>query len=81
MTNVLVRDLPDDVHRTLAERARAEGTSLQRYLTTELTRLARTPSLGEIIVGIEQHSGGSVGFKQAVQDLEAERRLSLRADS
>ena len=77
MTNVLVRDLPDDVHRTLVDRARAEGTSLQRYLTTELTRLARTPSLGEIIADIEQHSGGSVGCKQAVQDLEAERKLSL----
>lgn len=74
MTNVLVRDLPDDVHHTLAERARAEGTSLQRYLTTELTRLARTPSLGEIIAGIERHSGGRVGFEQAVQDLEEERR-------
>ncbi len=73
MTNVLVRNLPEDVHRTLTERARMAGASLQSYLSTELTRLARTPSLDEIITRIEQRSGGNVRLEQAVNDLEQER--------
>ena len=47
--------------------------SLQRYLTTELTRLARVPTLDEITARIEQMSGGAVGFDQAVADLEEAR--------
>lgn len=73
MPNVLVRDLPDDVHRDLTQRAQAAGLSLQQYLTTELTRLARHPTLDQIIERIEQHQGGTVGLIQAVDDLEAER--------
>ena len=78
MTNVLIRALPDEVHRKLTERATVAGVSLQRYLTTELTRLAQTPTLEEVTERIEQMSGGSVGFgsvgfEQAVADLEEAR--------
>ena len=70
MPNVMVRNLPADVHQTLVERAEAAGTSLQKYLSSELARLARTPTLDEIIARIEQDSGGRVGFVQAVDDLD-----------
>ena len=70
MPHVLVRDVPEDVHRKLTQRARASGTSLQRYLSSELARLAETPTLDEIIARIEQNSGGRVGFAQAVADLD-----------
>ena len=70
MPHVLVRDVPEEVHRTLIQRARANGTSLQRYLLQELARLAETPTLDEIIARIEQNAGGSVGFAQAVTDLD-----------
>ncbi len=73
MTNVLIRDLPEEVHRKLTEQARSAGLSLQHYLTTELTRLAQTPTLDEVIDRIERMSGGSVGFEQAVADLEEAR--------
>ena len=73
MTNVLIRDLPEEIHRKLTERARSAGLSLQNYLTTELTRLAQTPTLDEVIDRIERMSGGSVGFEQAVADLEEVR--------
>lgn len=73
MSNVLVRDLPEDVHRRLAELAKASGSSLQQYLTVELTRLARTASLDEIVARIEQRSGGSVGLDQAAEDLDQVR--------
>ncbi len=73
MPHVLVRDVPEDVHRKLTQRARATGTSLQRYLSTELAKLAETPTLDEIIARIEQDSGGRVGFAQAVADLDEAR--------
>lgn len=70
MPNVMVRDLPADVHRTLVKRAEAAGTSLQKYLSSELARLARTPTIDEVIARIEQDSGGRVGFAPAVADLD-----------
>ena len=73
MANVLVRDLPDDVHAALSQRAKREGQSLQQYLSRELTRLAGQPSVAELFDRIEKREGGSVGLAQAVEDLAAER--------
>lgn len=73
MANVLVRDLPDDVHAALQRRAEGRGQSLQQYLATELKRLAEKPSLEEVLDRIERRRGGSVGLRQAAEDLAAER--------
>ena len=73
MPNVLVRDLPDDVHAELQRRAEARGQSLQRYLAAELTRLTSTPPLEEVLERISSRRGGFVGLGQAVSDLDAER--------
>jgi hypothetical protein len=70
--NVLIRELPDDVHAELQERAARQGQSLQQYLVGELTRLAAVPTLDELLDRIEHRSGGRrgrVGFGQAVTDL------------
>lgn len=76
MPNVLVRDLPDDVHGALQQRATQHGQSLQQYLTNELTRLVERPTPDELFARIERRSGGSVGFGQAVADLDSERPAS-----
>lgn len=73
MPNVLIRDLPDDVHANLQRRAAAAGQSLQQYLTDELARVAQSPTLAEVIERIEQRSGGRIGFDAAVADLQDER--------
>lgn len=73
MPNVLVRDLPDDVHAELQRRAEARGQSLQQYLVAELTRLTGTPPLDEVLDRISGRRGGRVGLAQAVEDLDAER--------
>lgn len=73
MANVLVRDLPEDVHAALQRRAAQRGQSLQQYLATELKRIAEQPSLEEVLDRIERHRGGSVGLRQAAEDLAAER--------
>jgi plasmid stability protein len=73
MANLLVRDLPDDVHAALQQRAKQEGRSLQQYVTRELTRIAQRPSLADVLDRIERRAGGTVGFTQAVSDLDQER--------
>jgi len=73
MPNVLVRDIPDDVHAALQQRAEKRGQSLQQYLAAELRRLAERPSIDEVLDRIATRRGGRVGFAQAAQDLSEER--------
>lgn len=76
MPNVLVRDLPDDVHRALQQRAMSAGQSLQQYLVAELTRLATRPTMSEVLARASALAGGRVGLAVAVDDLHAERPAS-----
>lgn len=73
MPNVLVRDLPAEVHAQLQRRAESQGQSLQQYLATELKRLAEQPTLDEVLDRVERRHGGRVGFDQAVADLSEDR--------
>jgi plasmid stability protein len=73
MPNILVRDLPDDVHGALQQRAERQGQSLQQYLTNELTRLVERPTTEELFARVAGRTGGRVGLDRAVEDLEGER--------
>ena len=73
MPNVLVRNIPDDVHAALQHRAERRGQSLQQYLAAELRRLAERPSLEEVLDRIDGRNGGRVGLARAAEDLSAER--------
>jgi plasmid stability protein len=73
MPNVLIRDVPDDVHARLQGRAEKHGQSLQQYLVGELRRLAERPTMDEVLARIATRRGGSVGLEQAVHDLAADR--------
>lgn len=76
MPNILVRDLPDDVHGALQRRAEQQGQSLQQYLTSELTRLVERPTAKELFARVGRRSGGTVGLERAVADLDSERPAS-----
>lgn len=71
--NVLIRDIPAEVHAALQRRAEQRGQSLQQYLAGELTRLAQRPTLEDLLKRVDGRRGGRVGFDQAVEDLAAER--------
>ncbi|MDZ7677367.1 MAG: hypothetical protein U5K29_02315 [Acidimicrobiales bacterium] len=74
MPNVLVRDVPDNVHAELQRRAERAGQSLQQYLARELRRIAAHPDLDEVLDRIaDERHGGRIGFDQAVADLESAR--------
>jgi plasmid stability protein len=76
MPNVLVRDIPDDVHSALQHRAAQRGQSLQQYLAAELARLAERPSVEDLFEKISRRRGGRVGLRQAADDLAQERGRS-----
>ena len=48
MSTLQVRNLPEDVRRTLKTRAAAAGQSLSEYVLGELTLIARRPTLAEL---------------------------------
>ena len=73
MTNVLVRDLTEETHRELLRRAEERGQSLQQYLAAELTRLAVSPTLADVLRRIETRSAGRVGLDPGAADLGGER--------
>jgi plasmid stability protein len=49
MKLIQVRNVPDDVHRKLKERAAREGTTMSDIALRELERVANEPSLDEMV--------------------------------
>lgn len=73
MPNLLVRDLPEDVHNTLQRRAASRGQSLQQYLLAELKKLASRPTIAEVLDRVDARRGGRVGLDRAVADIADDR--------
>jgi plasmid stability protein len=46
--NIQLRNVPDDLHRTLKARAALAGLSLSEYLIQEVQRLAQRPTAEEM---------------------------------
>ncbi|MDO8562287.1 MAG: hypothetical protein Q7S25_00425 [Candidatus Limnocylindria bacterium] len=53
---VQIRQVPEQVHRTLKARAAQSGTSLSEYLRAELARLAALPTPEEILARLHGRS-------------------------
>lgn len=73
MPHVQVRDVPDDVHRALVERARRSGVSLQTYLAEQLALLVATPTIDEVLDRIDQQVTGRLSTADALDALAHER--------
>ena len=46
---IQIRNVPDDLHRTLKARAAAAGMSLSDYLLSEVKQIAEKPTLSEMM--------------------------------
>lgn len=46
---------------------------MQQFLTAELRRLARRPSVDEVLDRIEHRNGSHVGLARAAEDLHEDR--------
>ena len=73
MPNVHIRHVPDDVHAALVRRAERAGQSLQQFLTVQLTTIATTPTLDEVLDRIERRPKARLAPRDAVAAIDAER--------
>ena len=54
MKMIQVRNVPDDLHRSLKERAAREGTTMSDLILNELPRLAHRPSPQQLLERIQR---------------------------
>lgn len=73
MPSIQVKNVPDDVHRTMRRRAAMKGMSLQEYLLARLTADARSPSVEEVLGEVGLRSGGEVPIAAAVAAVRSDR--------
>lgn len=71
---IQIRDVPDDVHRTLKARAAAEGTSLSHYVLREVTRVARTPTPAELAQRLRSRAPWDVSTADILEARDDGRR-------
>jgi antitoxin FitA len=73
MPSVQIKDVPEQTHAVLRQRAAAAHQSLQEYLRARLIEEASQPTLDEILDRASGRSGGSVPLQQAAAALRADR--------
>ena len=73
MPSVQIKDVPDDVHAVLRQRAALAHQSLQEYLLSWLIVETSRPTLDEVLARAGGRSGGSVPLKAAAKTLREER--------
>ena len=74
MKVIQVRNVPDDLHRLLKERAAREGTTMSDLILSELPRLANRPTPQRLLERIQQRAPvGGPPAADLVRD-ERERR-------
>ena len=73
MPSVQIKNVPDDIHAVLRQRAAAAHQSLQEYLLSRLIAEASRPALGEILERASRRSGGSVPLRTAVTAVRNDR--------
>jgi antitoxin FitA len=67
-----VRNVPDDLHAVLRNRALESGLSLSEYVLRELQAVAARPSKAEVLTRAARR-GGRLSFDEAVAAVSAER--------
>jgi plasmid stability protein len=73
MPSIQIKDVPDQTHAVLRQRAAAAHQSLQEYLRARLIEDAAQPTLEEVLDRAAGRSGGSVPLKDAVAAVRDDR--------
>lgn len=55
---IQIRNVPEDIHRTLRSRAAAAGVSLSEYLLGEIVRVADRPPVADVLARAASRHGG-----------------------
>jgi plasmid stability protein len=56
MKMIQVRNVPEDLHRSLKERAAREGTTMSDLILAELPRLANKPSGVQLLARVKRRT-------------------------
>ena len=72
MTTLQIRNVPEEISRTLKARAAKKGQSLSEYALAELTRIAERPTIEELTERIRMREPVETGTA-AADILRAER--------
>jgi antitoxin FitA len=72
-TMIQVRNVPDEVHRTLKMRAAAAGMSLSDYIKRDLVQAASGPSMEEIDARVRARGPSRVRTQTIVEALREVR--------
>jgi antitoxin FitA len=73
MTSIQIKDVPEQTHAVLRQRAAAAHQSLQEYLRAKLIEDADQPTLEEVLDRAGGRSGGSVPLEDAVAAISNDR--------
>ena len=71
---IQIRNVPEDVHRTLKSRAALQGLSLSDFVLREVTRVARTPTPCELDERIRARRPAGVSTEDILAARDSGRR-------
>lgn len=70
---IQIRDVPDEIHRTLKVRAAAEGLSLSDYIKRDLEELAKQATLEDFFARSRARGESGLTTEEIVDDIRALR--------
>jgi plasmid stability protein len=73
MATIQVKNVSDEAHARLRQRAAAAGQSLQEYMLAWIERAAARPTLDEVLDRVSHRSGGRLSASDVVGQLRGER--------
>ena len=73
MPSVQIKDVPEQTHAVLRQRAAAAHQSLQEYLRTKLIQEADMPTVEELLERAGGRAGGEVPIETAAEILREDR--------
>ena len=73
MPSVQIKDVPEETHAVLRQRAAAAHQSLQEYLRTKLIAEASRPTINEVLERAAHRSGGSFDLDDAASAVRTGR--------
>jgi len=66
---IQIRNVPDEVHKTLKVRAAAEGLSLSDYIKRDLEELAKQATIEEVFARARARGSSGITTEEIVADL------------
>lgn len=70
---IQIRNVPDDLHRTLKARAAQQGMTLSDYLKLELKHIAELPTVEEVLERARHRRASGISAQEIVDFIREDR--------